>query len=62
MGQTPDAAPARLPPYLAVTQPERFHYYVHSMFNLETGLSSGAGAGILQWSDTPSEWGQGTAG
>jgi hypothetical protein len=29
------------------------------MFNTETLLRSAAGSGILQWSDTPSEWGQG---
>jgi hypothetical protein len=61
-GQTPVSVPDQPLPYVAISDSERFHHYVHSMFNTETLLRSAAGSGILQWSDTPSEWGQGTAG
>jgi hypothetical protein len=45
-----------------MTQGERFHHFVAGTFSLESIIRSAAGAGILQWSDTPAEWGQGAEG
>ncbi len=35
---------------------------MRTTFSLESVLRSGFGAGISQWQNTPSEWGQGTQG
>ena len=37
-------------------------YYFKTTFSVESVLRSSAGAGISQWTNTPSEWGQGGAG
>src|SRR5579863_4054867 len=48
--------------FTPMTQAERLRYYFRSTFGLEGALRSAAGAGILQWQNTPSELGQGTEG
>lgn len=48
--------------YVPLTQEERLHYYFKSTFGAEGLLRSLAGAGISQWQNTPSEWGQGGEG
>jgi hypothetical protein len=45
-----------------MTESERFHHYLKGTFSVESAVRSAAGAGILQWTDTPSEWKQGSAG
>jgi hypothetical protein len=50
------------PEFRPMSQAERLHHYVKSTFSLESVLGSAAGAGISQWQNTPSEWGQGAEG
>ena len=58
------AAPAgsRQLMFTPMTKHERLHHYVRTTFSFESVLRSGFGAGISQWQNTPSEWGQGTTG
>jgi hypothetical protein len=55
-----DTAPQ--PEFKPMTQSEQFHHYVKSTFSVDSLLRSAVGAGILQLSDTPREWGQGAEG
>jgi len=48
--------------YVRMTQADRLHDYFKSAFGVEGVLRSLAGAGISQWENTPSEWGQGAEG
>jgi hypothetical protein len=41
---------------------ERFHNYLMSTIGPFPVLAEAAGAGILQWNDSPHEWGQGAEG
>jgi len=45
-----------------MTQSERNHFYYKSMVNPFTFVKAGLSAGIDQWNDKPTEWGQGVAG
>jgi hypothetical protein len=45
-----------------MTQAERLRYYFKTTFSVESVLRSSASAGISQWQNTPSEWGQGAEG
>jgi hypothetical protein len=49
-------------PFVPMTQEERLHYYFKTTFSLESALRCSFGAGISQWQNTPSEWGQGMEG
>src|SRR5678816_3044775 len=62
--QTPVAhrVALRPPEFRPMSQVERLHYYFKSTFSIESVLSSAAGAGISQWENSPSEWGQGAEG
>ena len=59
MAQTAPPDPDQFKP---MTQEERFHYFLKGTFSVESLARSAAGAGILQWTDTPSEWQQGAEG
>ena len=48
--------------YRPPTQSERFHHYLKGTFSVESLLRSAAGSGLLQATNTPSEWGQGAEG
>ena len=48
--------------FAPMTQPERFRYYVRTTYGLGGILSTAAGAGIHQLTDTPKEWDQGAEG
>jgi hypothetical protein len=62
--QTPVArtVASRPPEFRPMSQAERLNYYFKSTFSVESVLSSAAGAGISQWENSPSEWGQGAEG
>ena len=53
---------SRPPEFRPMPQAERLRYYFKSTFSVESVLSSAAGAGISQWENSPSEWGQGAEG
>jgi hypothetical protein len=53
---------SRQPEFRPMSQAERLHDYFKSTFSVTSVLSSAAGAGVSQWSNTPSEWGQGAEG
>jgi len=53
---------SRSPEFRPMSQAERLRYYFKSTFTVESVLSSAAGAGISQWENSPSEWGQGAEG
>lgn len=56
----PAASTATAPaPYTPITQRERTHRYLRSLISPESILRAAAGSGILQATNTPSEWGQG---
>jgi hypothetical protein len=57
-----DAVASQQLTFTPMTKEERLHHYLRTTFNLESVLRSGFGAGISQWQNTPSEWGQGTEG
>jgi hypothetical protein len=59
LAQTTTPAPAD---YQTETQSERLHSYIKGTFSVEALVRSAAGAGILQGTDTPHEWGQGAEG
>jgi hypothetical protein len=64
-GQSPETGESLavgVPQYVAPTHSERFRYYLKHTFSVESLVRGAAGSGISQWSDTPSEWGQGAAG
>jgi hypothetical protein len=50
------------PQFKPMTQGERFHRFVTGTFNAESVIRAAAGAAILQATNTPSEWGQGSEG
>jgi hypothetical protein len=54
--------PAVSPTYVPITEHERWHGYLKSLVSPGAALGSAAIAGINQWTNTPSEWGQGAAG
>jgi len=58
----PAIAESRQPKFTPMTQEERLRYYFKTTFSVESVLRSSAGAGISQWTNTPSEWGQGGEG
>jgi hypothetical protein len=45
-----------------MTQGERFHHFIAGTFSVESIVRSAAGAAILQATNTPGEWGQGSEG
>jgi len=53
---------SRQPEFRPMSEAERLQYYFKSTFSVESVLSSAAGAGISQWENSPSEWGQGAQG
>src|SRR6266849_6585843 len=48
--------------FTPMNKKERLHNYVRTTFSPESVMRSSFGAGISQWQNTPSEWGQGTEG
>jgi hypothetical protein len=48
--------------YVPMTQSERLRYYLKHTYSVESVLRSAAGAAILQGTNTPGEWGQGSEG
>jgi hypothetical protein len=56
------AVVSRPPEFRPMSQAERLRHYFKSTFSVESVLSSAAGAGISQWENSPSEWGQGAEG
>jgi hypothetical protein len=58
----PPIAQSRQAKFTPMTQEERLRYYFRTTFSVESVLRSSAGAGISQWTNTPSEWGQGGEG
>lgn len=60
MGQTQTRS--SVPPYVPMTPSDRLKYYRKSVFTTGVFLRTSAGSGISQLTNTPSEWGQGTAG
>jgi hypothetical protein len=59
MAQT---APPDQDQFQPMTQEERLHHFIKGTFSVESLVRSAAGAGILQWTNTPSEWQQGAEG
>jgi hypothetical protein len=60
---TPQTSQTRDPAeFQPQTQSERLHHYLAGTFSAESVLRSAAGSAILQWADTPTEWGQGAEG
>lgn len=62
--QTPVArtVTSKPPEFRPMSQAERLQHYFKTTFSVESVLSSAAGAGISQWENSPSEWGQGAEG
>ena len=58
----PSAPAATVAGYVPLTQGDRFHRYLKSLYSPEALLRSAAGAGLQQATNTPSEWGQGAEG
>jgi hypothetical protein len=48
--------------YQAMSQRQRFHYYIDHMFSAESALRAAGGAGFGQLVDRPGEWGEGAEG
>src|SRR6266436_4142759 len=61
---TPSAAwtMSQPPMFTPTPKEQRLHHYLRTTFSLESALRSGLGSGLSQWTNTPSEWGQGAAG
>ena len=57
----PDSPQPRIPAE-RLTFDHRIHLYVHSFTNVEALLGPPFGAAMGQWTDSPPEWGQGSAG
>ncbi len=56
-------APSSLPTaYTPLTNEQRWHRYVTHLVSPSAVFFSAASAGISQWTNTPSEWGQGASG
>jgi hypothetical protein len=56
------AGTAKATEFCPLTQKERTQIYVKTLVNPLGYLKAGLSAGIDQWNDKPSEWGQGAAG
>jgi hypothetical protein len=50
------------PEFVPMTQRERWKHYFRSTGDPMAMVMSAAGAGITQWQDNPTEWGQGATG
>ena len=50
------------PEFVPMTQRERWQHYFRSTGDPIAMVMSAAGAGITQWQDSPTEWGQGATG
>jgi len=63
-GAAPDATMAgpQRSEFVPMTQRERLRHYFKSAFGVEGLVLSTTGAGVSQWMNTPSEWGQGAEG
>jgi hypothetical protein len=50
------------PAFVPLTKEQRWHRYLMDLVSPANVIESAAGAGITQWNNTPSEWGQGATG
>jgi hypothetical protein len=57
-----EASATSRPEFIPMTQRERWQFYFKSTGDPMAIVASAAGAGITQWQDNPTEWGQGARG
>jgi hypothetical protein len=62
IGTATGVATAQIPEYSPLTHSEQFREYLNNSFGLEALGHAAAHAEISQLSNSPNEWGQGTAG